>query len=117
MEQLNKIQLRGRVGNTRLRTVGDKKVCNFSVATNCFYRNQENLAVEEVTWHNCTLWESKRNPPLESIVTGAPIEVTGRLRSSKYTSTDGTDRVYYEVFVGECRLLPADEVLKSESNI
>ncbi len=117
MEQLNRIEIRGRVGNTRISAVGEKAVCRFSVATNLVYRNSENVAVEEVTWHNCNLWSSKRFPDLSIIRTGAAVSVTGRVRTNKYTAADGTDRYSTEIVVNELQILPDSEQLASESSL
>ena len=38
MEQLNKIEIQGIVGNVRIQDVADSKVANFSVATNYAYK-------------------------------------------------------------------------------
>lgn len=117
MEQLNRIELRGRVGNVRLSQVGDGTVCHFSVATNTIYRNQDNVATEETTWHSCTLWASRRCPDLSFIKVGAPVELNGRMRSKKFTGQDGVERYTYEVWVGDIRALPENEPLKAASNL
>lgn len=118
MEQLNRIELRGRVGNVRLSKVGeDKECCHFSVATNTIYRNQEGTAVEETTWHSCVLWSSRRYPDLSFIKVGAPLELVGRMRSKKFTSSDGTDRYSYDVWVNEVRLIPEGEPLRACSTV
>lgn len=117
MEQLNRIEIRGRVGNTRTSVVGEKTVCRFSVATNFVYRNSENVAVEEVTWHNCNLWSSKRFPDLSIIKIGAAVSVVGRVRTNKYTGSDGTEKYSTEVVVNDLQILPESEVLSSESSL
>lgn len=117
MEQLNRIEIRGRVGNVRLSKVGDKEVCRFSVATNFVYHNSENVAVEETTWHNCNLWSSKKQPDLSIIKTGVAVSVVGRIRTSKYTASDGTEKYSTEVMVNELNVLPSGEALTSETSL
>lgn len=117
MEQLNRIEIRGRVGNARLSTVGDKEVCRFSVATNFIYHNSENVAVEETTWHNCNVWRTKKLPDLSIIKTGAAVEVVGRIRTNKYTASDGTEKYSTEVMVNELKVLPQGEPLTSEASL
>jgi len=96
----------------RISPVADKSVCRFSVATNTIFHNSENNLVEEVTWHNCSIWSSKRFPDLSFIKAGMPIEVLGRLRSGKYTGNDGVERVSTEVMVSDLKVLPEGEQLK-----
>ena len=38
MEQLNKIELKGNVGNVRISDVGENKVARFSLATNFIHK-------------------------------------------------------------------------------
>ena len=114
---MNRIQLRGRVGNVRISMVAGRSVCRFSVATNTIYRNAENQPVEEVTWHNCFLWSSKRYPDISFIRVGRPVEVTGRIRSNKYTGSDGIERVATEVAVNEINILPENEPLTAATSI
>ena len=111
MEQINKIEIRGRVGNSRIVEVSGKNVCHFSVATNSVFRTTDGQMVEEVTWHNCTLWGSRKYPDLGIVKVGGGIEVKGRMKISRYTGSDGVDRYSYEVIVSECKPLPDDEVL------
>ena len=49
MEQLNRIELRGNVGNVRVSDVGGSKVARFSLATNFIYKGKDNEGVVETT--------------------------------------------------------------------
>ncbi len=115
MEQINQVIIRGRVGIVRLNTVNEKNVCNFSVATNLVRRNGDNTAVEEVTWHNCTVWGNKRLPDLSLIKVGSPVEVKGRLRNNKYTGADGAEHYSTEISVVEFNILKDSEPLTAET--
>ncbi len=97
MEQLNRIELRGNVGNVRLSNVGDSTVARFSLATNFVYKGREGDAVIETTWHNIVAWNGKGMPDLEKIEKGMPLYVCGRLRSSRFTGSDGTEKQVFEV--------------------
>ena len=98
MEQLNKIELRGNVGNVRLSEVGGSQVARFSLATNFIYKGREGDAVIETTWHNIVAWGGGRNmPDLSKIEKGIPLYVCGRLRLSKFTGSDGAEKQIYEV--------------------
>ena len=82
MEQLNRIEIRGNVGNVSINTVGDTRVAHFSVATNYAYKTQNGEPVIDTTWHNVTAWEGNKGiPALDFISKGTPVYVCGRLRS------------------------------------
>lgn len=113
MEQLNYVHLRGHIGNVRISKVGERSVCNFSVATNMILRNSESQPVEDTQWHICVVWSSKKLPDLSCIVTGAPVEVEGRLRTNRYTGSDSVERSVCEVQVTNLSMLPAGERLQT----
>lgn len=95
----------------RISNYGDRCVNNFSVATNAITRTQDGTPNEETQWTNCVLWSGKKYPDLSVITTGACIEVEGRLRSRKYDSADGYEKVVTELLVNDFKLFPAGEKL------
>jgi single-strand DNA-binding protein len=97
MEYINRIELQGRVGTVRTNTVNGSMVANFSIATENLYKNREGSGVSETTWHNVVAWSSKDMPDLSGITVGMPLHVIGRMRTTKYTAADGTDKYFYEV--------------------
>lgn len=103
MESLNRIELRGRVGNSQTTTVGETRVCRFSVATNYAYRGRGNEPVLETTWHQVVSWE--KDGQLTEPKSGDIVEVTGRLRANRYTGADGFDHTSYEVIASEVKVL------------
>ena len=109
MEHLNSVTLRGYVGNVRIMDVQDRKVANFSVATNFAFKNSNGEAVIETTWHSVVAWSGKGMPDFRKINKGSCVYVTGRLRSQKYTLSDGTERQAYEVIASRLSILETDE--------
>ena len=109
MEHINRIELQGHVGMVRTNEYNGSKVANFSLATEIMYKLRDGNAVSETTWHNIVAWESKEMPDLQRIVKGTPVNVCGRLRSSKYTSADGTEKYFYEGLAQRVRILNEDE--------
>ena len=97
MEHINRIELQGRVGTIRTNTVNGSLVANFSIATDNLYKNRDGSGVSETTWHNVVAWSGKDMPDLSQITVGMHLHVIGRMRSTKYTASDGTDRYFYEV--------------------
>lgn len=97
MEQLNRIEIRGHVGNVNVVAVGESRVAHFSVVTNFAYKSRNNEPVIETTWHNVTAWEGKNIPDLGIIRKGQPIYVSGRFRIQRVSGNDGVERSYNEV--------------------
>ena len=104
MEALNKIELRGNVGNVRLAEIGNGRVVNFSMATNYLYKNKDGEANVETTWFNVAAWESKGMPDLSRIQKGVPVYVCGRMRQVKYAGADGVEKQVYEVLAGKLQI-------------
>ncbi len=94
---MNRIEIRGNVGNVSIHQVGESRVAHFSVATNYAYKGRNSEAVIETTWHNVTAWEGRSIPDLDIITKGFGVYVVGRLRSQKYTASDGTERTSLEI--------------------
>ena len=97
MEQLNRIELRGNVGTVRISEAGTGRMVRFSLATNYLYQTKEGNGAVETTWHNIVAWESKAIPDVGIVEKGCPLYVSGRLRSSRYTAADGSERISFEV--------------------
>ncbi|MCQ2174329.1 MAG: single-stranded DNA-binding protein [Bacteroidales bacterium] len=114
MEQLNRIELRGNVGNIKLQTVGDKLAARFTVATNYAYKDKDGSAVIETTWHNVNAWQGRGIANLHDIKKGSKVYVSGRLRSQKFQGEDQTERNFYEIIPKTVTLIEDDEKLQCE---
>ena len=79
MEQLNRIEIRGNIGNVNILKVRDTRVAHFSVATNFAYKDRNGEPVIETTWHNVTAWEGNKGiTSLDVLQKGFPIYVQRR---------------------------------------
>lgn len=105
IEHINKIELQGHIGTVRANEYNGSKVVNFTMVTDFIYKSREGGVTSESTWHNVVAWENSQMPDLEKIVKGMPVNVTGRLRTNRYTSADGVEKQYYEVLANKIRLL------------
>ena len=105
MEHLNKSELRGRVGTIRTNEFNRSKVANFSVVTEHLYTPRDGNAVSETSWFNVAAWNSRDMPDFASISKGTPIYVSGRMRTSRYTSAEGVERQYYEILAYKVRVI------------
>lgn len=108
MEHINKIEIQGIVGSVRTQTLFGSKVSNMSVHTDHMYTNNEGYIIAETMWHNVVVWSSNTSTDLDKVEKGTPVRVVGRLRSTKYTGADGTDKVYYEILASEFSIVDDD---------
>lgn len=104
MQDLNRIEIRGRVGRVIFRDIAGGQVANLSVATNYCYKNHEGNPVIETTWHNVTAWGNEKNR-IADLKKGDTVHVTGRLRQIRYTTASGEDRTTTEVFAATLEVI------------
>lgn len=104
MEQLNKVELRGIVGNARTQKVGNQSVTRFSVATDYIFKATDGTPVVETTWHNCTAWTDTA-PDAVRLERGKGVHLTGRLRAQRYVDANGIDRHNVEIIVQTLEIL------------
>lgn len=114
MEYINKIELRGNVGNVRIQNVSGRNVAKITLATNIAYKSSDGCPVIETTWHNVTAWEGENVKNLESITKGSKIHVIGRIRQQRYTNADGETRYMYDVLASSLEQIASDESLNSQ---
>ena len=101
-EFLNRVELRGRVGHDpKVFSVGDAQVARFSVATNEAFRGRNGELREETTWHNVTAWAGRNIMDFKDIRKGIFVTLTGRLRNTRFTGSDGNERSLVEVVSGK----------------
>lgn len=109
MEYINRIEVQGRIGTLRVNEVNGSKVANFSIATEHLYKTRDSGAVNETTWHNIVAWSGRDIPDPERFSKGMPVNVVGRLRTSKYMSADGTEKQFYEIMASKVRIVSDEE--------
>ena len=114
MEQLNRVELRGIVGSSRISKVGDTTFVQLTVATNLAYRAQDGTPVIETTWHNVKAFESSTITGLENIGKGDRVYVTGRIRNQRYTAESGEEKTMSEIRASRLVKLDTDEPLQYE---
>ena len=107
MEFLNKIEIRGIVGQVNFTEVGEKKLARFSVCTQYGHKNQNGEAVTDTTWFNVSAWEGPKNG-IDNLQKGAQVYVSGRIRTQYYEG-DGFERILQEVVAQEVKVEPKSE--------
>ena len=110
MEFLNKIEIRGIVGNSSIQKVADTRLCRFSVVTELAYKGNDGTNIIETTWFSCQVFEGPGICNLEAITRGAIVHVTGRLKCNRYVDANGNDRVQYEIVARKLDVIKEERV-------
>ena len=105
MEFLNKVELRGHVGNIRVQEYGDSKLARIAVATNYTYRDRDDGVVIDTSWHNVIAWEGRNIQCLDLIQKGTPVYVEGRIRYQKYTDVHGVEHNTTEIIANKVEIV------------
>jgi single-strand DNA-binding protein len=103
----NKVQLIGNVGNApEIKNLeSGKKVANFSLATNEFYKDSKGEKVQDTQWHNIVAWGKTAEIVEKYAGKGKEIAIEGKLSSRSYETSDGEKRYVTEVIASEILLL------------
>lgn len=104
MEQFNRVQLCGIVGNASIRNIGETQMIRFSVATDHTYKTNGGDMVVETTWHQVVAFKNDKMPDFSTIVKGVGVEVNGRLRNQRYTDSNGVERTTTEILANNISL-------------
>lgn len=106
MEFLNRIELKGVVGTSKMANIGSAIACNFSVVTEYCYKSQDGGVIVDTLWLQVCAYGPKPGwPNLTEIQKGTKVFVQGRLRAKRYCDAQGIDRTCYEVVAQELKLL------------
>ncbi len=109
MNYINRIEILGRIGSLRINELTTGTVASFSVVTDYLYRTADGNAVCESTWFNVSAYQSSlKSVDVKSLKKGDPIHVKGRMRCSKYTLADGTERQFYEIIASDVEAVRED---------
>ena len=104
---LNKVILIGRLTRdpeTRFMPNGDA-VCNFSLATNETWKDQNGQKQEKVEFHAITLYRKLAEIAGQYLKKGSLIYLEGKIQSRKYTDKQGVERTAYEIIGNEMKIL------------
>ncbi len=114
MEQLNRIELIGTVGNVRL-LASDPGIARISVMTNYAYRDRTGNAVVETAWHNVTASQGNRICDLTLLKKGDGVHLTGRVRYQKYIAVDGAEHTVTDIIAHSMEILTDKEPVTWEA--
>ena len=75
------------------------------------YKDKDGVPVIDTMWFSVVAWEGKNIKDLHKLGAGLPIEVTGRVRSRTYTSSDGEERRIHEVVASKITFIDPETTL------
>lgn len=84
-------------------------VCNFPLATNESYKNQDGTYTEQTEWHNIVMWRGVAERAERILKKGSTIYVEGKLRTRSWEDKEGNKRYTTEVVVENFQLLDKKE--------
>lgn len=90
-QNINRVELQGVVGTTRLNETGSGQIVRFSLATNYIYKSSDGSPVIETTWHNCLAFEGKHVSGLDRIAKGTAVHLTGRIRCRRFVDINNAE--------------------------
>lgn len=101
---INRVELQGRAGTVRISPAIGSIAANFSLMTEQPVFSDKGKKLVETSWHSILAIEGG-NVFLEGISRGSLVHLTGRLRTVKYTASDGTERTFTEVVADSLKVL------------
>ncbi|MDO4999283.1 MAG: single-stranded DNA-binding protein [Bacteroidales bacterium] len=110
---LNKVMLIGNVGrdpNVRYLEGNNpgsqgRKVATFTLATSERFRDRNGETRENTEWHNIVAWGQPADVCERFVHKGTQLYIEGRLRTRKYTDSQGVEKYTTEINVDTLQLL------------
>ncbi len=104
---LNKVQLIGNLTrDPELRyTPSGAAVCNFTIATNRQWTNEQGEKQEDAEFHRVVAWNKLAEICGQYLSKGKKVYAEGRMQTRKWTGEDGNDRYTTEVVLNELIML------------
>lgn len=108
---VNKVILIGRLGkDPEVRKINaTTTVCNFPLATNESYKNQDGTYTEQTEWHNIVMWRGVAERAERILKKGSNIFVEGKLRTRSWEDKENHKRYTTEIVVENFQLLDKRE--------
>lgn len=103
---INKVMLIGHLGSDpESKTVNDKTVCQFSIATNESWNDKQGNKQEKVEWHRIVTWGKLADNCTKYLSKGREVYVEGRIQSRSYDDKGGNKRYITEIVANEVKFL------------
>ena len=104
---VNKVILIGRLGrDPEMRyTAGGTPVCNFSMATNEYFKSKTGERQERTEWHKIVAWTRLAEQCQKLLKKGSLAYIEGRLQTRDWNDRDGNKRTTTEVVAMRMQIL------------
>jgi single-strand DNA-binding protein len=112
MANLNKVMIIGNAGkDAELRYMASgRPMCQFSVAVNHNWRNQQSNEWEQQTeWFNVVVWGDTAERISQYVTKGKQVYVEGRLQTRSWDGNDGQKHYMTEIIANSVQLLERRE--------
>ena len=108
---VNKVILIGRLGkDPEVRKINvTTTVCNFPLATNESYKNQDGTYTEQTEWHNIVMWRGVAERAERILKKGSTVFIEGKLKTRSWEDKDSNKRYTTEIVVENFQLLDKRE--------
>ena len=83
-------------------------VCNFSLATDRAWNNDQGVRQEETTWHNVTVWKKQAEHCAQYLSKGSLVLITGTVKARGYTNRDGQVAASLDVNAEQVKFLSSN---------
>ncbi|MFT6814186.1 MAG: single-strand DNA-binding protein [Sphingobacteriales bacterium] len=105
----NKVQLVGHLGeNPTIKTFeGDRKLAQFSMATNETFKNKEGEKVVETQWHKIVIWGKLAEVAEKYLIKGSEVIIEGKITYRKYDNKEGVTQYFTEINCNELMMVGA----------
>ena len=103
MNGMNRVVLMGHLGQDPHSgaTPSGKKVTNFNIATNEFYKTAEGEKIKRTDWHKVTTWGKVAEACEKMLRKGSMVLVEGKIRNISQDGKDDKKSKAYEIFATE----------------
>ena len=109
MEDINKIEIRGKVQKIELKMVNYKTLAQMTVETRFIYESNGEARVE-TTRHRVEAWENTQIKDLTKLQAGSWVRVIGRVREKTFEGEGGKTVRYMEIYADYVKKLPDNTV-------
>lgn len=119
MPAINQVALSGRFVQDPEFRVMDNGVARLTgrIAVNRPYRDRNDEWQEETSFFNITLWQKAAELFAERLHKGAPVFVTGRLRSSTWRDEEDNPHSRVEIQVRHLQILERDPLATDDADL
>ena len=104
---LNRVILIGNLGKDPeiKKLENGSTVGKFSVATNEYYRDNNNELQQQTEWHDVVVWRQLAEQAEKILRKGALVYIEGKIAHRKYTDKNGVERTLTEIAASTFKLL------------